>query len=629
MRGHLIALGLVVMAVPLAGASCSRSGPSSGPPPADDASSDAAAPACPVADAAASVAAPAIHTPRWAFEPWLSKDYSSTDDTEGFVAGAIQRGIPVGVAVLDSPWESNYNTFLPDDKPTRYHDFPTLVSSLAAKGVRTVVWITQFVNTLSYDLEIGAMTSYAMPSPNYPEGAACGYFVNEGALFNWYKGEGASLDFFNPAALAWWHAQQDWVLAQGIAGYKVDFGDAYVSTDPVVTAMGPVAHQAYSEEYYRDLLAYAASKVGPDFATMVRGWDVSYSFPPRTYARPEDAPVVWAGDNRRDWVGVADALNTTFMSASLGYVVLGSDIGGYLDHDDQNLLGPAIPFDTLVFARWTAMGALSPLMQLHSRADVMPWTVPDHVPETVALYQYWATLHHELAPFFYSLSVESYAKRAPGIVVPIGAQSTWAGDFRYSLGSAFLVAPILDETGIRSVAFPAGASYYDWWAPLADPIAGGTTVMQDDSADREKYPLYVRSGAIVPMNVSTDVVPVGGSASAGQLTVLVYPSTTASSFVLYEDDDTTTSIGQRLSGATVTVTLARTVKPTLVRVRVDAKGGATAVRANGALEPVMADFATLAASSSGGWMAEASTRSVWVKLPPSTAPASVAITTAP
>ena len=28
-----------------------------------------------------SVDAPTIHTPRWAFEPWLSKDYSSTDDT--------------------------------------------------------------------------------------------------------------------------------------------------------------------------------------------------------------------------------------------------------------------------------------------------------------------------------------------------------------------------------------------------------------------------------------------------------------------------------------------------------------------------------------------------------------------
>jgi alpha-glucosidase (family GH31 glycosyl hydrolase) len=258
----------------------------------------------------------------------------------------------------------------------------------------------------------------------------------------------------------------------------------------------------------------------------------------------------------------------------------------------------------------------------------MPWTVPDHIPETVALYQYWATLHHELAPFFYSLAVESYAKRAPGIIVPIGVQASWAGDFRYTLGSAFLVAPILDATGMRNVLLPQGASYYDWWVPSQDPIAGGTTVMQDDSADRQKYPLYVRSGAIVPMNVSTAVVPVGGPASSGQLTLLVYPSTAPSSFVLYEDDDTTTSIGQRLGGSTVTVTLARTVKPTLVRVRIDAKGGANTVTANGASLAAVADFATLAASS-GGWMAEASSRSAWVKLPASKAAETVVITTSP
>ena len=79
------------------------------------------------------------------------------------------------------------------------------------------------------------------------------------------------------------------------------------------------------------------------------------------------------------------------------------------------------------------MSALSPLMQLHSRADAMPWTIPDPTGETVALYTYWASLHHELAPFFYSLAEETYAKKAPGILRPIaGDRAAWAGDFRYA-----------------------------------------------------------------------------------------------------------------------------------------------------------------------------------------------------
>jgi hypothetical protein len=59
---------------------------------------DVAAPALP---------APPRHTPRWAFEPWISKDISSTDDTYAFVSGFQDRGIPVGAVVLDSPWETN------------------------------------------------------------------------------------------------------------------------------------------------------------------------------------------------------------------------------------------------------------------------------------------------------------------------------------------------------------------------------------------------------------------------------------------------------------------------------------------------------------------------------------------
>ena len=53
-----------------------------------------------------------------------------------------------------------------------------------------------------------------------------------------------------------------------------------------------------------------------------------------------------------------------------------------------------IPFDPLNFARWTAVGALTPFMQLHGRGNLTPWTVPDHADETVALYRYWAKLHH-------------------------------------------------------------------------------------------------------------------------------------------------------------------------------------------------------------------------------------------
>ena len=93
------------------------------------------------------------HTPRWAFEPWISKDISTAADTYDFVDGFRARDIPVGVVVLDSPWETNYNTFVPN--PSRYPEFPTLVADMRSRGVRVVLWTTPMVNESSFDAEMG------------------------------------------------------------------------------------------------------------------------------------------------------------------------------------------------------------------------------------------------------------------------------------------------------------------------------------------------------------------------------------------------------------------------------------------------------------------------------------------
>jgi len=574
----------------------------------------------PCARTEAEIPDPPRHTPRWAFEPWISKDISDGPDTYAFVKGFRDRDIPIGAVVLDSPWETHYNTFIPN--PSRYPEFPKMVADLHADQIRVVLWITNFVNAFSFDFEEGG-DAYEGASPNLAEGEKCGYFVDEATQFSWWKGSGAALDFFDPRARAWWHEQQNVVLDAGIDGWKLDFGDSYVRVDPVQTAAGPVPHQQYSEAYYRDYLGYGVSRRGPDFLTMVRAWDESYDFAGRFFARKEHAPVAWMGDNRRDWVGLEDALDHMFRSAAAGYVVLGSDIGGYLDRDDKDIAGGEIPLDPVNFARWTAVGALNPFMQLHGRANITPWTVPQNGTEIADLYRFWSKLHHELVPFWYSLAEEAYAG-AEGIMRPVGAEASWAGDYRYHLGDAFLVAPLLDGTGKRDVTLPAGARYFDVWAPAADPIEGGTTVSVDFSNDLAKLPLYFRAGAIVPMHVSDDVTGFGDASSAGKLTIVVFPDTTPSSFTLHEDDDTTTSIQASSSASGASITLSRTLVDTLVRVRVEQKPTGVTVGGQSAME--QPDRATFDAASAG-WLHDAATRTAWIKVPASATETLLAIET--
>jgi len=496
---------------------------------------------------------PPRHTPRWAFLPWISKDISTGPDHRAFVQGFLDRDIPVGVGVLDSPWETQYNTFVPN--PTRYPELATMVSELNAQGVRTVLWITSLVNETSFDAEPGGDV-YMGASPNFAPGRRGRFFVDNGQTFLWWKGQGATVDFFKPEAVAWWHRQQDAVLEAGISGWKLDFGDEYATTASFETAAGTVTRQAYSEAYYRDFLAYGVARRGRDeFTTMSRPYDKSYGFAGHFFARKEHCPVGWVGDNRRDWVGLIDALDHLMRSAEAGYVMIGSDIGGYLDVDDQDLTGPRIPFSQLNFVRWTAVGAMTPFMQLHGRGNFAPWTVPDRPDETVAIYRYWAKLHTELVPFFYSLAEEAYAN--DGVMLhPMGTEADQWRQYQFVVGEAFLVAPILSDTGRRDVELPAGASWRDWWSGAVHP--GGTTLADYDSTDPQHLPLFVREGAIVPMESE----------------ILWYPSAAGSSrFVLYELDDTKTVLGAQ--GRTFTA--ARVVKATKLR----ALSAAAAVRLNG------------------------------------------------
>ena len=570
------------------------------------------------------IAAPPIYTPRWAFEPWISKDISDGPDTYAFVQGFKDRDIPVGVVVIDSPWETHYNTFIPNE--ARYPQFEKMIADMHAQDVRVVLWVTQMVNNWYLDGEVGGDFMPGV-SPNFEPGQQCGFFVDEGQVYTWWKGSGSGVDFFNPQARAWWHQQQNALLDMGVNGWKLDFGESYIRSDPVMTYAGDKSHQEYSEAYYRDFYAYGAQRRGgtDEFVTMVRPWDKSYDFEGRFFARREHAPVAWVGDQRRDWIGLSDALDHIFRSAQADYVVVGSDIGGYLDFDDTDPTGDRIPFDQEVFERWVGMGAMTPFMQLHGRTNLTPWGVPGCegacVDEVLALYRYWSKLHHELVPLFYSLAQEAYANGGP-MLFPQGDPDTWPGDYRFLLGEAFLVAPILDASGVRDVALPAGADFYDWWDPAGDALAGGSTIADYDSTERGRIPLFVRRGAIIPVAVSDDVTGLGTSASEGALTVLVYPSQTASSFRLHDADEAVTTIDAAMTGQGVSVSLSRSSAPTILRVRTDTMPAAVAV--NGAAGTEHADRATFDASTSG-WLADASSRCTWVKLPAASSPVEVTL----
>ena len=65
-------------------------------------------------------------TPAWAFEHIAWEDsINTTEGAKALVEGYLQREIPVGAVIIDSPWSTTYNDFNWDTQ--RYSD-PKAVS---------------------------------------------------------------------------------------------------------------------------------------------------------------------------------------------------------------------------------------------------------------------------------------------------------------------------------------------------------------------------------------------------------------------------------------------------------------------------------------------------------------------
>jgi alpha-D-xyloside xylohydrolase len=227
----------------------------------------------------------------------------------------------------------------------------------------------------------------------------------------------------------------------------------------------------------------------------------------------------------------------------------------------------------------------------------------------VAPYRYYAKLHHQLVPYLYGLGVEAHEGGQPIIRDPNreGRQ--------YRLGEDLLVAPIVTRDDRRSVALPAGSRWYDYWDD-GRPIAGGVTIEYDDD-DLSKMPLYIRAGAIIPMQVSDGETGHGGAGSAGALTLVLYPDGVSQRTVRPEAGRALTVETRREAGV-VTVNLGPSTDRLILRIKETTRPAAVALESGGtstALPAAQAFDALMDATA--GWAYDEAGGYLWVQVLPS------------
>jgi alpha-D-xyloside xylohydrolase len=228
------------------------------------------------------------------------------------------------------------------------------------------------------------------------------------------------------------------------------------------------------------------------YENMVSKWGESnfYTFARSAVDRSRSRTAIWNGDSHSDFQGLAYTVASGIRAGLIGFSQWGADCGGYVRTGNE-------PSEEL-WARWMHHSAFSPTYEIMVGTGHTPW-YPPYTSRLVSVLKKTANLHASLLPYIKSYTYQASQTGVPLIRAlfleyPQDPKAFSVAD-AYAFGSEFLIAPIVNAGGTRTVYFPSGSSYLEYFNKTA-VYAGGTS--HKVSLEWEYVPAYVREGAIVP-----------------------------------------------------------------------------------------------------------------------------------
>jgi len=283
-----------------------------------------------------------------------------------------------------------------------------------------------------------------------------------------------------------------------------------------------------------------------------------------------------------------------------------AELTGYAYLDD------GIPEEDVYYRR-LHFGALQPVMAHTPYANADPWRA-EYGPGLVSAYRYWAWLHTELVPYFYSYAYGMFETPSQPLLRPTPMPyALRVGDELY--------APIVTErTDAMDIRLPSG-QWIDYW----DESRVVSDALQSFPVPHGREPIFIRAGSIVPMDVRNAETGHGTPQSVGSLTVLVYPSGTSSFRYRADALAPWTTFTSALDGTRLTLTADPGLpdQPILYRIgrwasapdSVGVDGATVTVNQGGSL-PRASTEAAADGSTASAWFYDDSARRLIVKVVP-------------
>jgi alpha-D-xyloside xylohydrolase len=450
--------------------------------------------------------------PKWSFGLWMSRcAYKTSEEIEKVARGLRELDVPCDVVHLDPTWLRPHQEC---DLVWNHETFPgpkEMISKLLDMGFKLSLWINPYV---------------PKGSELFREGEAHGFFAKkeDGPVYDkplepWdfyiFQNRGV-IDFSNPEAVEWYKGKLRKFLELGVAVFKTDFGES-APRDAIYYGgvSGEEMHNLYPLLYNK-----AVFELTRDFYGKGLVWARS------GYAGMQRFPTCWSGDPEPSFQTMPCTLRGGLSIGLSGVPFWSHDIGGFNGRPSPEL-----------YVRWAQFGLFSPHSRCHGTTPREPWEFGE---EALRIFRYYAKLRYRLLPYIYSCAHISSRTGLPMIRAMVleyqDDPNCYDKDTQYMFGESFLVAPIFNEEGERTVYLPAGR-WIDYWTK--EELEGPKNITCRAPLDR--LPLFVRADSIIPMGPEMNYV---GEKPFDPITLDIYLYDRAE-FILYDDDEQVRFSGER------------------------------------------------------------------------------------
>ena len=330
--------------------------------------------------------------------------------------------------------------------------------------------------------------------PKLDEMKAKGMFIkasdsDEPGIGTWWGGKGVFADFTNPSTRTYWKEMlKENVLEYGTSSVWNDNCeyDSLVDKDCRCDFEGKGGTIGQLKSVMSNIMCHITDEAIHETFTNTRPYIVCRS----GHCGIQRYAQTWAGDNLTCWDSLKYNIATILGMSLSGVANQGCDIGGFY--------GPSPEAELMV--RWIQNGIFQPRFSIHStntdNTVTEPWMYgdcTDYIREAIGL-------RYQLSPYLYSLMERAHETGLP-IMEPMC--SAFQKDVKcyeegvdFMLGDSLLVANVVEKGAVsRKVYLPEGETFYDFYTRSA--YEGGRTV--ELPVDLGSIPLFVRSGAIIPM----------------------------------------------------------------------------------------------------------------------------------